>query len=152
MNKVLLGLGSNKEDRLFYIEKSIHLLGNYFIVTNRSETIETLPDGTIGDNFLNKVVEISTLFSPFTVMEKTKYIEKKLNRERFKKWSPRTIDIDILLYNDLIINTPLLTIPHPLMHKRYFVLKPLCDICPTLIHPVLKTRCVDLLNELIFKQ
>ncbi|MFN7182009.1 MAG: 2-amino-4-hydroxy-6-hydroxymethyldihydropteridine diphosphokinase [Planctomycetota bacterium] len=146
MNQILLGIGSNKSDRIYYINRCIKLLSRYFSIKNISSTIETLPLGNTKNKYLNLVVEIATLFSPYRVLEKTSCIEKKLERERFEKWGYRTIDVDILTYNNIILKEPKLVIPHPQMHKRRFVLEPLCELCPDAKHPVIKKSYRELLE------
>ncbi len=148
MNMVLLGIGSNLTDRRYYINRSMKILSRYFIIKNISSIIETLPVGHTRNNFLNLVVEINTILSPENVLGKILYIEKILGRERFKKWDYRTIDIDILFYNLIVYSHPKLMIPHPYLHKRQFVLEPLCQLHPDLQHPVLKKSCKELLFEL----
>lgn len=148
MNRVFLGIGSNRGNRLSYINKSIKNLSRYFVINKISKIIETEPLGPPQMKYLNLVVEILTLYSPFTVLEKLKKIEKKLAREKFQKWGSRTIDIDILFYNDEVISTPLLCIPHKEIGRRNFVLEPLCQINPSFIHPTLKKTCKELLDDL----
>ncbi len=101
------------------------------------------------DWFVNAVLEITTAFDPFKLMMALKEIETKLGQfEKQVRFGPRFLDLDILLYADQVIRTESLIIPHPRMHKRCFVLKPLCDIKPDIIHPVLKVRAVKLLKDI----
>lgn len=101
---------------------------------------ETAPD------FINGVVRIATTLAPDPLYFICKGIEKKMGRnaENSKKWSPRTIDLDILFYGDRVFESRYLKIPHPLLHERLFVLDPLCDIAPDFVHPILKSRVADL--------
>jgi 2-amino-4-hydroxy-6-hydroxymethyldihydropteridine diphosphokinase len=99
------------------------------------------------NNFLNSVIEIKTPFDAFTILQKSQEIENNLGRERSDKWGERTIDIDILFYNNKIINTKELTIPHPLIQKRKFVLVPLSEIAPSYKHPILRKNISTLLSE-----
>jgi len=90
-------------------------------------------------DYLNGVIGIQTGLEPLELLNVLQSIERKLGRpEDHGKWQPRTLDLDILLYDDVVMSTPRLVIPHPEMHKRMFVLRPLCDIAPTLKHPTLK--------------
>ena len=97
---------------------------------------------------MNYAVEIETDLNPQELLLLCHTIESKLGRERKIKYGPRIIDLDILLYNNDIIDTTELKIPHPEMHKRRFVLKPLSDIAPDVVHPVLKRAIVELLDNL----
>jgi len=114
-------------------------LANDVEITAVSSYINTAPVGyTDQPDFLNAAVEVKTTLSAKELLEICKYIEKELKRERIIRWGPRIIDLDILLYGDLIQNEEALTIPHPRMHEREFVLKPLNEIAPQAFHPVLK--------------
>ena len=98
-------------------------------------------------DFLNQVLQITTLFTPLMVFRKLQQIEKQLGRLRYEKWGPRSIDIDILFYGDHIVDNTYLQIPHPELQNRNFVLKPLLDIAPKWIHPVLKKEIQTLWKE-----
>jgi 2-amino-4-hydroxy-6-hydroxymethyldihydropteridine diphosphokinase len=87
--------------------------------------------------FLNAAVELRTILSPIELLHRLLEIERVLGRSRREKWEPRIIDLDLLLYADQIIATEELTVPHPLMHQRIFVLQPLMEIAPDLVHPLL---------------
>lgn len=148
---VFLSLGSNMGDRLGYIKGAIEALRHKSQVMTVSPIYETSPYGNVEQgNFLNCVAYIKTVFSPFTLLEYIHKIEKALGRKRRIKWGPRTIDIDIVFYDKIILNTLELTIPHPDMQNRLFVLKPLADIAPQQYHPVLKKSVKDLLESLHF--
>jgi 2-amino-4-hydroxy-6-hydroxymethyldihydropteridine diphosphokinase len=95
--------------------------------------------------YLNQVIVVETYLAPVAVLTQTQGIEQELGRIRVEKWGSRVIDIDLLFYNDLIIQTPTLTLPHPLLHQRRFTLVPLAEIAPNLIHPVLKQPIYTLL-------
>jgi 2-amino-4-hydroxy-6-hydroxymethyldihydropteridine diphosphokinase len=90
------------------------------------------------DWFVNGVAEMKTSLQPHELMDRFKKIEQRLGREVSGHWGPRTIDIDILFYNALMLRSPELEIPHPRLHKRNFVLVPLMEIAPQVVHPVLK--------------
>ena len=97
--------------------------------------------------FLNQIIKINTKLNANILLDKILEIEKKLGRIRVKKWGERCIDIDILFYNDTIIETKNLSIPHKLLHKRMFVLIPLSNIAPKMIHPVYNKTVEELIFE-----
>lgn len=148
MAVVYLGLGTNlgqKEKNLrTAVEKINEEIGE---VTSLSSFYETAPWGFESDNsFLNAAVCIQTNHTPMEVLSLTQHIERELGRTIKSAdglYHDRIIDIDILLYDDSIINTPLLKIPHPLMTKRSFVMDPLKEIAPNLIHPVTGEKLFD---------
>lgn len=148
--KVYLGLGSNVGDREEYIEQAIFLLEKNpnIQVSKRSSNYETEAEGgTDQPPFMNAAVAIITKLPPEKLLEVCQEIETALGRDRETEWGPRTIDIDILLYDDQIVSDDKLQIPHPLMHERMFVLKPLKEIAPHAIHPVLEKSIEDLYEE-----
>ena len=134
-----LGLGSNLASREKNIKRAIEKLNSEeaIHVSRASSFYETEPQG-IKDQpyFINCVLEIKTTLSPACLLEKLKSIERELGRTPAVRWGPRIIDIDILQYEDIIINEGNLKIPHPLMEKRRFVLRGLSEIAPTLRHPL----------------
>lgn len=136
MAKVYLGIGGNMENKKENIEKTIELLRNHpkIIVAKISSYYETEPVG-YGDQdwFLNIVVEIDTSLDPYGLLDYCHEIEENLKRERLIRWGPRTIDVDILLYEDFISNDEKLIVPHPRMHERGFVMIPLYEIAKDLI-------------------
>ncbi|HJM16680.1 MAG TPA: 2-amino-4-hydroxy-6-hydroxymethyldihydropteridine diphosphokinase, partial [Flavobacteriales bacterium] len=149
MNTVYIQLGSNIGERESFITKSMYKVEDDIgkIIT-ASSIFETTAWGNENqNNFLNSVIEIKTPFDAFTILQKSQEIENNLGRERSDKWGERTIDIDILFYNNKIINTKELTVPHPLIQKRKFVLVPLSEIAPNYIHPILKKNISTLLSE-----
>ena len=128
-----IALGSNLQDRVCNLEKAIESLkSNPCIeIEKSSSVIETEPQGgPPQEKFLNQVLKISTSLSPEGLLEVTQGIENKLGRSRLVKNGPRIIDLDILLYSDIRVNTEFLNIPHPRMFNRLFVLKPLLEIEP----------------------
>lgn len=145
-----LGLGSNVGDREEYIEQAVFLLekNSNIQVSKRSSNYETEAEGP-GEQppFMNAAVEIRTKLSPHKLMEVCQEIETALGREREVEWGPRTIDIDILLFENEIISDDKLQIPHPLMHERMFVLKPLKEIAPHAAHPVIEKSVEALFDE-----
>lgn len=98
-------------------------------------------------SFLNQVIAIKTKFEALELLQLVLHIEKLAGRQRDIKWGQRTLDIDILLFNNEIINTPQLTVPHPFLPERRFTLTPLCEIAPHIIHPVLQKTIQQLLEE-----
>lgn len=98
--------------------------------------------------FINMAIEIETGLESKELLRILKIVEKELGRKESFKWGPRSIDLDILLFDDLVLKEDDLEIPHPLMHERDFVLKPLCEIAPDIIHPVLKKKICDLVKKL----
>ncbi len=126
-----IGIGSNMGDREEYIRRSLQLLEDdkNIIIGNCSPIYETLPYGDVPqDDFLNMVVQVRTSLLPEELLEVTQGIEQKLERKRTIRWGPRTIDLDILLFDDKIIKLENLMIPHPELTKRLFVIKPLRNI------------------------
>jgi 2-amino-4-hydroxy-6-hydroxymethyldihydropteridine diphosphokinase len=133
MTKVFLSLGSNVGDREANLRAAIERLPALRV----SPVYETEPvDYTDQPWFLNLVVEMDTGLSPLELLAMTSRIEQELGRVRTVAKGPRTIDIDILLYGDAVVSTPELEIPHPRMAERRFVLAPLADLAPDLLHPV----------------
>ncbi len=151
MAEVFIGVGSNIGDREDYIQRSINMLGNFGIeVVKISSIIETPPYGYRNQpNFLNCAVKARTFFSPLHLLNVLLKIEERLGRQRTLKWGPRTIDLDILFYNSIVVDTPYLKIPHPDMRNRYFVLKPLSELEPDYVHPVYGKTVSEMLRELL---
>ena len=138
MNRAYIALGSNIAPRMDYLLQAIEAIGDVkqMSVVKKSSIYETEPVGYENqENFLNQVVEITTQYSPLELLEACQLIENKLGRERDIRWGPRTIDLDILLYNQESIVTNQLIIPHPRMDSRAFVLVPLAELNPELIIP-----------------
>lgn len=151
-NTVFFSLGSNQGDRKFLLQKAIELLneraGNIRAVSSFYETEPWGFDSPFP--FLNVALCLQTSIEPKSLLQITQQIEKELGRIRKPEqigYTDRTIDIDMLLYANITISTPDLTLPHPLMTQRRFVLEPLCEIAPQLKHPCGKTIS-ELLSEL----
>ena len=146
--RVYIGIGSNLGDRLKHCQQAIGLLRENFSSIITSPCYETDPiPGTEGSCFLNGVVTIQTTKNPQEILELLQSIELKLGRVRTQHWGARTMDLDILLYGQEVVHSQNLTIPHPELKNRRFVLKPLADLAPDLIHPVLAKTVQQLLNE-----
>jgi len=144
-----IGLGSNLGEKKDNCRKAIALLAKSGRVVRASSLYRTEPVGLAEqDDFVNAVVEIETILPPEALLDQCRSIENELGRVRTVRWGPRTIDVDILLYGAVMIETPELTIPHPLLHNRRFVLVPLCEIAPHVMHPKLQRTASDLLLEL----
>lgn len=144
-----IGLGSNLGDKKANCRKAIALLSKSGRVFRSSSLYCTEPIGNADqDDFVNAAVEIETGLFPEALLRQCRSIEEELGRVRTVRWGPRTIDVDILLYGDVIIETPELTIPHPLLHTRRFVLVPLCEIAPQVVHPKLHKTVSGLLLNL----
>lgn len=146
-----IGLGSNLGDRKAFINKALEMLGEtkQIEISHVSELIETPPLGDKNQpKYLNAVAEVKTALSAEDLHRKMADIETSLDRAREEKWSPRTIDLDILLFGRKIINNSNLTVPHPQMHLRSFVLKGLCQLNPELSHPVIKESVNELAARL----
>lgn len=152
---VYLGIGSNIGDKEAYLDLAIDELNNdlYTKVTRVSEFIVTKPYGDVEqDDYLNGCLEIETLHTPEELLQLVNDIEARAGRKRIIHWGPRTLDIDILLYDDLIYDSDLLHIPHVEMHKRSFVLEPLSTIAAYKRHPLLNKTVEEMRQELICTQ
>ena len=150
MTTVYIGIGSNLGRREENCGKAVKLLSERGIrVIRASSMIETEPWGVREQpRFINMAVEAETSLGPEELLAVLKNIEDELGRVPDVRWGPRTIDLDILLYGDLVMKTPELEIPHPGMKDRDFVLKPLAEIAPDKVHPVLKKSISALLKEI----
>lgn len=148
-----LSIGTNIGDLKFNLDTAISHISNLenTQVTKVSNFLETEPFGdVIQDNFLNACLKIETLFTPKELLEKLLEIEITMGRVREIKWGPRVIDIDILLFNNLIVEEENLAIPHPWMCERSFVLDPLNEIAPNVIHP-LENKYISTLKRILDK-
>ncbi len=151
---VYLSLGTNMGDKKKNLLEAIEKIGKLenTKVTSQSTILETEPFGyTEQDMFLNACIEIKTLFTPQELLEKLLGIELEMGRVRTIKWGPRIIDIDILFFDDEIIQDKNLAVPHPWISERMFVLEPLCEIAPNLIHP-LERKSVATLKRILEKE
>ena len=149
MHIAYIGLGSNMGDKIANLNKAIEELGK--VPGNKvlavSSFYKTEPVGGVEqDWFVNAAAEIETSLTPRELLNKLLYIEKNLGRVRDARWGPRVIDLDILLYDDLVMNEEGLSIPHPYLHERGFVLVPLAEIAPKVIHPKFKKSISELMR------
>lgn len=150
MKEVYLGLGSNKGERISFIEKAVSEIGNLpgTEIFTRAGIYETEPWGNIEqDDYLNTVIGINTTMNSEELLKELKRIEKHIGRMENKKWSEREIDIDLLFYGDDIIDNDNMIVPHGHIDKRRFVLVPMNEIAPDLIHPVFKKSISQLLDS-----
>lgn len=146
MNRVYIAFGSNMGDRYKAVEDAFTLIEKSEMkITKRSKIYETKPYGyTDQPAFINGALEVETDLTCRQALERLLSIELELGRVREFKWGPRIIDLDIIFFNDEIYDEEDLKVPHPDMHNRDFVIKPLNDICPDYIHPILKKSISEL--------
>ncbi len=138
---VYLALGTNLGERHANLRAAIEALSPDVKVIAESKVYETPPWGYENQPaFLNMAVKCETNLEPESLLKRLKQFEVQLGREQSFHWGPRLIDIDVLFYDDLILKSESLIIPHPRLHERAFVLVPLADIAPDFVHPVLKKR------------
>ena len=151
MSRVFLGVGSNEGDRLALISTAVRALGAVpgVQLLRMATVIETEPiGGPPQAPYLNTVVEIETDLKPMALLECLKTIERRLGRTpTAQRWAARPIDLYILLYHDRVLQEPQLSIPHPRLHERWFVLEPLAQLAPDIMHPVLKRSIAELLAD-----
>jgi len=147
---VYLSLGSNIGKRLRNLQTAIKRLREIGFDIIKSSAIYKTDAWGVTDqpNFLNLILKGKTKLSPKELLKEIKRIEKEIGRKPTKKWGPRVIDIDILFYDKKVFKSNVLTIPHPQLHKRAFVLIPLKEIAPRLIHPLIKKTVSQMLNNL----
>ncbi len=149
---VYLSLGSNLGNRQANLDMALHLLSERMRMGKVSSIYDTEPLGNVNQpRFLNLACEVFTRLSPEGLLALSKGIERKMGRYS-RSGEPRVIDIDIILYGDTVLDTPDLVIPHPRMAERSFVLMPLAEIAPDLVHPVLKKTIKELNKAIKEKQ
>lgn len=146
--KVVLIIGGNKGDRELLLEQAVQAVSELGKLTLRSKVYETEAWGGVAKGpFLNQVVEIKTSYSPSVLLARIQQIEISLGRKREEHWGDRTMDIDIVYFDNRIINSKELRIPHPFLSERKFVLVPLAEILPDFIDPILGKSSLQLLKE-----
>ena len=149
LNEVYVGLGSNLGDRSANIGEALRLLGQMSENMAASSIYETTPQGFRSQpSFYNAVCRLWTRLDPFALLAGLKDIESRLGRHRTFVNAPRTIDLDILIYGHAVLESPILTLPHPRMTQRAFVIAPLSEIAPELVHPVFGETARSLLARL----
>jgi 2-amino-4-hydroxy-6-hydroxymethyldihydropteridine diphosphokinase len=143
---IFLGLGSNIGDRAAYLKEAIKLIGLPIVAI--SSVYESEPVDYLNQPwFLNRILQCETTFHPLNLLQECQKVETELGRTREISKGPRTIDIDLLFYNEEIISTPDLTVPHPAIPQRRFVLIPMSEIAPDFVHPQLKLTIRELLER-----
>lgn len=150
-NKVYIAAGSNLGNKEETLKEAIDKIDKRkdCIVTKVSNFYTTDPVGYEDqDQFVNCVFEIDTLQTPSELMDTLLEVEKDFKRERIIRWGPRTLDLDIIFYDDIISYDEHILIPHPRAHERQFVMKPMCDINPYYVHPIYRKRVMDISSEL----
>ena len=152
MPNAIISVGSNIGDKLKYCQDGIAALIRPGISTLKAQSLfyKTAPvDYTDQDWFINAAVKIETELTPLKLLDQLQAIQQNAGRDSHTiRFGPRTLDMDIIFYDDRIMRSDRLTLPHPRMHKRRFVLKPICDIDPQIIHPLIGKTVGQLLNEL----
>jgi 2-amino-4-hydroxy-6-hydroxymethyldihydropteridine diphosphokinase len=149
VHRAFIAVGANLGDRAATIRAALAALSAVagIKVVRVSTLLENPavggPDGA--PSFLNGAAELATTLEPHDLLARLLQVERSLGRERRQKWAPRTIDLDLLLYADRVIQTDDLTLPHPLMHERDFVLTPLAEIAAEVLHPMMKVTIGELL-------
>ena len=152
MKKAYLSIGSNLGDPLANCRRGIDALceDGQVVLAARSPFYRTQPvDYLDQDWFVNAALLVETDLSPFELLEKTQAVQRLMGRKSDTiRFGPRILDLDIIFYEDQRIDTPHLVVPHPRMHKRRFVLQPICDIDPAIVHPVIGQTVRTILNGL----
>lgn len=149
MNQAFILLGSNIGERKAHLQEAIHqIIAHNCLLVNQSSLYNTAAWGnTQQEDFLNQVIEINTPHTATALLNILLNIETKMGRIRVQKWEPRIIDLDILFFNNAIIDTVDLKIPHPYLHVRKFTLLPLHEIAPHFVHPVFNNNIDELLKD-----
>ena len=149
-NQCAIALGSNLGDSLTILENAVKVLAQTpgISLISRSSWYQTKPIGPPQPDYLNGCVTADVTLSPEVLLENLLTIEQQFGRVRREKWGPRTLDLDLILYGDLILDTPKLQLPHPRMRERAFVLVPLAEIAPDWVEPVSKLTMIKLHQQI----
>ena len=150
-HRCFVALGSNLGDKQAYLDGAVEALRTDPCIRLKrvSAYLVTAPYGGVKqDDFLNGAVELETLYAPQELLDRLHEIELDAKRERLVHWGPRTLDLDILFYDDLVQDEPTLTLPHPDMQNRDFVLRPMAELAPNFVHPIFHKTMGQLLKEL----
>jgi 2-amino-4-hydroxy-6-hydroxymethyldihydropteridine diphosphokinase len=146
--RIFIGLGSNLEPRLDYLRAAVTRLQTIGNVIHKSSIYETAPMGDISQpDFLNAIVEIGSSLTPLELVTRLKSFEKEIGRKDRPRWHEREIDLDLLFYGDRVLQSTELTIPHPEIPRRAFVLVPMSELDPNFLHPVLNKSVSELLRD-----
>lgn len=149
--KAYVAMGSNMGNKEENIRTAIDIIkkSNHTKVLKVSSFYSTEPVGYVEqDTFLNGAIEVETTLQPVEFIEYLLSVEKELKRERIIKWGPRTLDLDLILYEDIVLSKEEAVVPHPRMHMRLFVIEPLYEIAPYALHPLLNKRIFEIKEEL----
>jgi len=148
-NAVFIGIGANIGPVRENFAKALKSIEKRARVVSVSSLYESNPVGPQDQpKFTNAVIKVETELAPFELLDRLKEIEREIGRKKTKRWGPRVIDLDIIFYGDLVINTDSLVIPHPRAHERRFVLEPLLEIEPTAWHPAKDMAVKDICSGL----